>query len=112
MRCARRPNVARGWSRSHGRCRTTTVRRRPIAFPIELPHRGTRGKDIDPGQRVIALFLQQFLAELQESGVRLGEITLHVGLGTFAPVKTDRVEDHTMHEEWYSISETTAAVRR
>ena len=38
----------------------------------------------------------------------LAEVTLHVGLGTFAPVKADRIEDHTMHSEWTSIDATTA----
>lgn len=38
----------------------------------------------------------------------LAEVTLHVGLGTFAPVKADRIEDHTMHSEWTSIDAPTA----
>jgi S-adenosylmethionine:tRNA ribosyltransferase-isomerase len=40
----------------------------------------------------------------------LAEVTLHVGLGTFAPVKADRIEDHVMHSEWTSIDESTAAL--
>jgi S-adenosylmethionine:tRNA ribosyltransferase-isomerase len=35
-------------------------------------------------------------------------VTLHVGLGTFLPVRADRVEDHVMHEEWYQVSAATA----
>lgn len=38
----------------------------------------------------------------------IAEVTLHVGLGTFAPVKTDRIEDHVMHSEWTSIDANTA----
>jgi S-adenosylmethionine:tRNA ribosyltransferase-isomerase len=38
----------------------------------------------------------------------LAEVTLHVGMGTFAPVKADRIEDHTMHSEWTSIDASTA----
>jgi len=37
-------------------------------------------------------------------------LTLHVGIGTFLPVKTERVEDHRMHEEWYEVDESAARV--
>lgn len=40
----------------------------------------------------------------------LAEVTLHVGLGTFAPVKADRIEDHKMHSEWTSIDASTAEI--
>lgn len=42
-------------------------------------------------------------------GVQILEITLHVGLGTFLPVKTQTIEDHTMHSEWASVSAQVAA---
>lgn len=42
-------------------------------------------------------------------GVQIERLTLHVGAGTFLPVKTDNIKDHHMHSEWYSISETTAS---
>jgi S-adenosylmethionine:tRNA ribosyltransferase-isomerase len=41
--------------------------------------------------------------------IRHVEVTLHVGLGTFAPVKTTQVEEHEMHEEWYNVSDEAAA---
>jgi len=42
--------------------------------------------------------------ELADSGVQFAELTLHVGIGTFRPVKTDNIADHHMHSEYYSIS--------
>lgn len=54
-------------------------------------------------------FTREFLDELQSRGARLAYVTLHVGLGTFRPVSTDRVEEHRMHEEYYELGEETAA---
>jgi S-adenosylmethionine:tRNA ribosyltransferase-isomerase len=52
-------------------------------------------------------------ADLAAAGVGTAKVVLHVGAGTFAPVKTDRVEDHLMHEERFEIPpETAAAARR
>ncbi len=48
-------------------------------------------------------FTEDLLDRLQERGVALGRVTLHVGLGTFRPVRTESVEDHRMHAEWYSV---------
>ena len=47
------------------------------------------------------------MTELQDYGVKFGYVTLHVGLGTFRPVKVERIEDHEMHEEYYSIPTET-----
>jgi S-adenosylmethionine:tRNA ribosyltransferase-isomerase len=41
-------------------------------------------------------------------GVKIAKVILHVGLGTFRPVKADKVEDHIMHSEYYSVSKETA----
>ncbi|MDQ3008123.1 MAG: tRNA preQ1(34) S-adenosylmethionine ribosyltransferase-isomerase QueA [bacterium] len=46
--------------------------------------------------------------ELNNKGVQIIEVTLHVGLGTFMPVKEQNIAHHQMHHEWYSISTTTA----
>ena len=48
------------------------------------------------------------MAELENFGVKLGFVTLHVGLGTFRPVQTETIENHQMHEEFYTVPETTA----
>lgn len=49
-------------------------------------------------------FTPELLTKLKNLGIEKKEVTLHVGLGTFAPVKSDRIEDHIMHSEWYQIS--------
>jgi S-adenosylmethionine:tRNA ribosyltransferase-isomerase len=53
-------------------------------------------------------FTDTLLQSLRESGVRTATITLHVGIGTFTPVKAHNVEDHAMEAEWIEISEETA----
>jgi len=55
-------------------------------------------------------FTDELLKKAEEKGVKLAYLTLHVGIGTFRPVKVDTVEDHHMHFEEYSISEETAAI--
>ena len=51
------------------------------------------------------------LAALRERGVHTAEVTLHVGAGTFQPVKTENIAEHTMHAEWYRVPpETMAAI--
>ena len=57
-------------------------------------------------------FTKEQLAELKDMGVNLGFLTLHVGLGTFRPVKEEKIEDHVMHTEYYSIPEETAKLVR
>ncbi len=53
-------------------------------------------------------FTQELLHEVQEKGVKIGYVTLHVGLGTFRPVKVDNVLEHHMHTEWYNVPPETA----
>jgi len=53
-------------------------------------------------------FTDEHLNALQDKGIRLCRVTLHVGLGTFRPVTAERVEDHRMHAEWYSVGEEAA----
>jgi len=53
-------------------------------------------------------FTEDFLARLEQQGVKLCRITLHVGLGTFRPVTAETVEEHKMHAEWYSVSPESA----
>jgi S-adenosylmethionine:tRNA ribosyltransferase-isomerase len=53
-------------------------------------------------------FTPQILDCIRSRGIQMVEITLHVGLGTFQPVRVDRVEDHKIHSEAYSISEDAA----
>lgn len=53
-------------------------------------------------------FTQDLLEEIRMKGVRTAFVTLHVGLGTFRPVKVDDVTAHHMHTEWYNVSEEAA----
>lgn len=53
-------------------------------------------------------FTDDMLSELKEKGINIGYVTLHVGLGTFRPVKADDIKDHKMHSEHYAIPEETA----
>jgi len=55
-------------------------------------------------------FTEAFLAELENKGVELAYITLHVGLGTFRPMSSETVEEHEMHAEYYELSEQTAKI--
>ncbi|MBR4622491.1 MAG: tRNA preQ1(34) S-adenosylmethionine ribosyltransferase-isomerase QueA [Ruminococcus sp.] len=53
-------------------------------------------------------FTKEMLSEIQAMGVNIAYVTLHVGLGTFRPVKEDKVLDHKMHSEHYELPERTA----
>lgn len=55
-------------------------------------------------------FTQELLEEIKAKGVNIAFVTLHVGLGTFRPVKVDTIEDHHMHSEFYMMSKETADV--
>ncbi|MBP3412317.1 MAG: tRNA preQ1(34) S-adenosylmethionine ribosyltransferase-isomerase QueA [Oscillospiraceae bacterium] len=55
-------------------------------------------------------FTKELLQQIQEKGVKLAYVTLHVGLGTFRPVKVDDVTNHHMHSEFCMISQETADV--
>ncbi len=55
-------------------------------------------------------FTRELLSEIEDMGVSLCYVTLHVGLGTFRPVKEDEIEDHPMHAEFCVIPEQTAQI--
>lgn len=55
-------------------------------------------------------FTTELLDALQEKGVQLAFITLHVGLGTFRPMSSETVEEHEMHSEYYEITAETASI--
>lgn len=55
-------------------------------------------------------FTPELIEKLKQKGVEFAEVTLHVGLGTFLPVKSERVEDHSMHSEWVEVSEQVAEI--
>jgi S-adenosylmethionine:tRNA ribosyltransferase-isomerase len=53
-------------------------------------------------------FTPELIEKLERQGIEKKEVTLHVGLGTFAPVKADKIDDHIMHSEWYQITKNQA----
>ena len=48
-------------------------------------------------------FTKELLKQIEDMGVKIAKVTLHVGLGTFRPVKEENIEDHKMHSEYYEI---------
>jgi S-adenosylmethionine:tRNA ribosyltransferase-isomerase len=52
-------------------------------------------------------FTDKLLSKLKKGGVKKTEVTLHVGLGTFAPVKTENLDEHNMHSEWFQLTKST-----
>ena len=53
-------------------------------------------------------FTPELLRQIEDKGVQIARITLHVGLGTFRPVKVDNIQDHHMHSEYYQVSQEAA----
>ncbi len=53
-------------------------------------------------------FTPELIKKLEDMGVEIAKITLHVGLGTFRPVKVDNITDHVMHSEFYKVSKEAA----
>ena len=53
-------------------------------------------------------FTKELLAQVKAKGIKIAEVTLHVGLGTFRPVKVDNILDHHMHSEFYMVSQEAA----
>ena len=53
-------------------------------------------------------FTKELLQEIEEMGVKIAHVTLHVGLGTFRSVKVDTIEEHHMHSEFYMVEESEA----
>ncbi|MGI6527742.1 MAG: tRNA preQ1(34) S-adenosylmethionine ribosyltransferase-isomerase QueA [Caldicoprobacterales bacterium] len=53
-------------------------------------------------------FTPELLHQLKETGVQIARVTLHVGLGTFRPVKSEMIQDHVMHKEVYDVSQDAA----
>lgn len=55
-------------------------------------------------------FTPELLQKIKDKGVAIAPVMLHVGLGTFRPVKADRIEEHVMHTEFFSVSEESARI--
>jgi S-adenosylmethionine:tRNA ribosyltransferase-isomerase len=55
-------------------------------------------------------FTQELLEAIRERGIQIAEITLHIGYGTFEPVRVENIADHRVSPEYYEISQATAAL--
>ena len=55
-------------------------------------------------------FTNELLEKIRQKGIRIASITLHVGLGTFRPVKVEDVNNHHMHTEWYEVNKEAAEI--
>lgn len=55
-------------------------------------------------------FTNEILDKIKQKGVKIAFVTLHVGLGTFRPVKAENIEEHIMHSEYYSVPQETAEI--
>ncbi|QDW91476.1 tRNA preQ1(34) S-adenosylmethionine ribosyltransferase-isomerase QueA [Staphylococcus chromogenes] len=55
-------------------------------------------------------FTDELLNEVQQKGVNIAFVTLHVGLGTFRPVSVENIDDHEMHSEYYTMTQETADI--
>lgn len=55
-------------------------------------------------------FTEELLEKIKAKGVNIAYVTLHVGLGTFRPVKAETIDEHVMHSEFYQVSEETARI--
>jgi len=95
----------------------------PLPPYIERPAHFDQAEDLDRYQTVFAQppgsvaaptaglhFTPAMLDAVRRRGVNTGFVTLHVGLGTFAPVKADRVKDHVMHEERFDLPAATVGL--
>ena len=51
---------------------------------------------------------EELLEKIKEKGTKVAELTLHIGAGTFQPIRTENIKEHQMHREWYEIPEQTA----
>jgi len=55
-------------------------------------------------------FTKELLSKIEAKGIKIAYLTLHVGLGTFRPVKVDKIEEHFMHSEYFNVSEETSNI--
>ncbi len=89
------------------------ITRRPTTSPVNDRDRYQTVYAEPPGSVAAPTaglhFTPSLLKTITDAGVQIGYVTLHVGLGTFAPVKAERLEDHPMHEERFALKTDAAA---
>jgi S-adenosylmethionine:tRNA ribosyltransferase-isomerase len=55
-------------------------------------------------------FTDPLLKTIRKKGIQTATVTLHIGLDTFQPIRSEKIQDHVMHREWFQVSEETAAL--
>ena len=88
---------------------------RPVAeavvpHEIENPQPGFYEMDAEIWWKEFCRVTKELLKKVEESGISIAHVTLHVGLGTFRPVKEEEILDHVMHSEYCAIPEDTARI--
>ncbi|MDR0375573.1 MAG: tRNA preQ1(34) S-adenosylmethionine ribosyltransferase-isomerase QueA [Treponema sp.] len=109
------PPIDDAWLDAHGHIPLPPYIKRPDAPEDGDRYQTVYAKSVGSAAAPTAglHFTEALLARLKERGIETAFITLHVGPGTFLPVRTEHIEDHTMHEEVFAIDEDTAfAVER
>ena len=83
---------------------------------LDDPERYQTVYNKDPGSAAAPTaglhFTKELLQSLKDSGIEIAELTLHVGLGTFRPVKEDDIMNHEMHSEWYDFPKEASDIVR
>ena len=117
--------LAEGQWRTHPESDSSTDELLQQVGRVPLPHYIRSGRmvdaDVDTYQTIFARnpgavaaptaglhFTKKLLANIDQQGIKLSAVTLHVGLGTFRPIQTDSLDDHKMHREWCDLSVTAA----
>jgi S-adenosylmethionine:tRNA ribosyltransferase-isomerase len=103
------PPIDDEWLEKHGHVPLPPYIRRPDTPRDEERYQTTFSRVMGSAAAPTAglHFTPQLIQGLRDRGARVGWITLHVGLGTFLPVRTDEIEDHVMHEEVFSVPRET-----
>ncbi|MEC7593435.1 MAG: tRNA preQ1(34) S-adenosylmethionine ribosyltransferase-isomerase QueA, partial [Pseudomonadota bacterium] len=117
-----RGDVTLDFGRPESDLRTLLWRHGSMPLPPYIKRETPRGRDFDDYQTIFAAregavaaptaglhFTEDLLADLAAAGVATVAITLHVGAGTFLPVKVTDADDHVMHSEWGEVSAATVA---
>lgn len=117
-----RGDVTLDFGRPESDLRTLLWRHGSMPLPPYIKRDTPRGSDYDDYQTIFAAregavaaptaglhFTEDLLADLAAAGVATAAITLHVGAGTFLPVKVTDADDHVMHSEWGEVSAATVA---
>jgi S-adenosylmethionine:tRNA ribosyltransferase-isomerase len=104
------PGTFRNWLRIHGEIPLPPYLKRQPVFRDQEDYQTvfaqTEGAIAAPTAGLH--FTPQLITQLEEKGIGMVSLTLHVGPGTFQPVKSKNVEGHLMHPEWFEVSEETA----